>query len=218
MEPRTSALDQLDALLAEGKITDDEYRDLWNALKGPRAETPAEPETPGLIRRLWRFLRHMPPATGRKIGMDIWVVAQIVGLAGIIADHALMCVFSGAASVGLYIACPREKRLIRMVALAAAVIAAIAVGCQIRGDDLQRQFEAAHAREMMARPTTATQPWHIEGWPQPALGMAPVVPQPAPPALFVQPVPSTVPAPAAPTLESTLSQTPDREAAPPQDN
>jgi hypothetical protein len=219
MESHNSAFDQLDALLAQGKITDDEYRDLWNALKGPRAEAPAETEKEGSFRRFCRAPWRVPSAADQKAQFDIWVVAQVFGLGALVAGHAMLCVLSGGASLGLYILYPREKRFTRMVALAAAIVAAIAVGIDWRIDAHQRRVTAVATHSMLVQ-SDGTQPWQIDGSPESGSGL--VTPQPhlgRPYAVTPgQPRPYAPAASAAPAVESTSAQTSASGSAPMQGN
>lgn len=122
MDPRhVSSLDQLDALLADGKITEEEYRDLWNALKGRGAAGQQEGAAS-------REAAAKVPLSGREIAvMLVCAFFQIAGLIGAIVVNPILLAIGGLASIIAYVVTPREWRFVKRLAL----IAAIAGACEI---------------------------------------------------------------------------------------
>ena len=98
-----ASFEQLDALLAQGKITEEEYHNLWNALKGSHGEAPAEP------RKKWWLFPGVSDTTGLNIAVDIWVVSLVVSLAGLLSGRTSLCMIGTGTSVGLFISASLSK-------------------------------------------------------------------------------------------------------------
>jgi len=145
----------LDTLLAQGKISEDEYHDLWNALKGSHGEATTKP------RKKWWLFPRVSDTMGLNIAVDIWVVSLIVSLAGLLSGRTALCMLGLGTSLGLYIAAsvskggtPRKRRILKWSALVVAVVlvGAIGIGRRIetsRAEARMRQLQ----NEYMPRPS-----------------------------------------------------------------
>jgi len=159
------SFEQLDALLAQGKISEDEYHDLWNALKGSHGEAPAEP------RKKWWLFPGVSDTMGLNIAVDIWVVSLVVGLAGLLSGRTSLCMIGIGSSLGLYIAAslskggtPRQRRILKWSALAAAIVLVSIIGIGRRVDASRDEARMRQLRnEYMPRPSQQdVQPSSVE--------------------------------------------------------
>lgn len=123
MAPRqVSSFDQLDALLAEGKITEEEYHDLWNALKGKGAGGAGqEGAVPGEAARKTAL-------SGReKAVILVCAFLQMVVLLGCLLGNPILPAVGGFASIVAYIVTPREWRFVKRITLITAIMGAVEI-------------------------------------------------------------------------------------------
>ena len=114
-----SSFEQLDALLADGKISEEQYNDLWNALKGSGAAPDADSS---------KDKSRKCPLSAREITVVVTCAfIQVMSLITTIAGIPFLPGVSGFAAIILYILTPREWRFVRKITL----IGAICGACEI---------------------------------------------------------------------------------------
>ena len=116
-----SSFEQLDTLLAQGKISEDEYHDLWNALKGKRtAEQPARATETEVGDEAGR-LSLKTPLSSREIAVIVLCAFfQVLGLVCIIAGVPIVPAVAGFAAIVQYILTPSDWRFVKRVTLIGA--------------------------------------------------------------------------------------------------
>jgi hypothetical protein len=112
---KVTSFEQLDALLAEGKITEEEYNDLWNAMR-PKRETSGTERTERTERSDALSVREI-----------VWILASLffltVGVASIVYRVPILPAIAGAAVIVQYRITPRELLFAKSVTRAGAYFA-----------------------------------------------------------------------------------------------
>jgi hypothetical protein len=123
-----SAQERLDALLKEGKITAEEYRNLRQALhsESSSAGQPAQPE--GKASLLERGAASAGISTRDLIVLLICYGFQILGVVGIIISNPILIALCGFASIVSYLLRPnKQNKFVNRLGLIAAICGGVLI-------------------------------------------------------------------------------------------
>lgn len=117
----SNSFERLDALLREGRISEEEYNNLWRALRGQRT-LGAAPGAPAGIRLWQRMVKEGGFASGREL--IIFLICegcQVLGLALALCNVPVIPAIAGFAAIIAYLLTPKEPAWIKQLGLVAAI-------------------------------------------------------------------------------------------------